>query len=144
MKNRKSFLAHTMAGALGAALLCGGGQAAKAQDYNGSPYETVIIHPNAHAYGRIESHQLLGQVDGEVNPTVLTISQPVSYSDLDLSRVSDVKELRLRVRDTAINLCSQLATRDANVGDDEDTNRECVGRAIQSAMAQLPDRGPEG
>lgn len=102
------------------------------------------VHPNPHDYGRIESHQLVGRVGGEVDPTMLTITEPVSYSDLDLSRASDVNELRPRVRDTAIDLCSQLAARDNNMGDDEDSDRECVSRAIQSAMAQLPNRGPIG
>jgi len=138
IKNRKSFLVHTMAGALGVALLCGGVQAAKAQD----AYESVIVRPSPYDYGRIETHQLLGHFGGEVNPTVLTIAQPVSYSDLDLSRDSDVNELRLRVRDTATDLCNQLAARDIN--NDRDANRECVSRAVRTAMAQLPNGSPEG
>jgi UrcA family protein len=145
MKNRKSFLAHTMAralgaGALGVALLCGGVQVARAQDAS----ESVIVHPESRDYGRIESHRLVGRFDGEVDPTVLTISEPVTYSDLDLSRDSDVNELRLRVRDTAINICSQLAARDINIGDDEVANRECVSRAIETAMAELPNGVPYG
>lgn len=143
MKDMKSSLAHAMAGALGATLLCGV-QVARAQDYNGSPYESVIVHPNSHDYGQIETHQLLGRVDGEINPRVLTISEPVSYSDLDLSRDSDVTELRLRVRDTASDICSRLAARDINMGEDAGTNRECVNQAIQSAMAQIPNRGAMG
>jgi UrcA family protein len=138
MKNRKSFFAHTMAGALGVALLCGGVQVARAQD----AYESVIVRPSPYDYGRIETHQLLGHFGGEVNPTVLTIAQPVSYSDLDLSRDSDVDELRLRVRDTAADLCSQLAAHDIN--DDKDANRECVSQAIRTAMAELPNGNPEG
>jgi UrcA family protein len=140
MKNRKSFLAHTVAGALGVALLCGGVQVARAQDAS----ESVIVHPDSRDYGRIESHRLVGRFDGEVDPTVLTISEPVTYSDLDLSLDSDVNELRLRVRDTAINICSQLAARDINTGDDEVANRECVSRAIQTAMAELPNGVPYG
>ena len=140
MKNRKSLVAHTMAGALGVALLCGGVQVARAQDAS----ESVIVHPSPYDYGRIESHQLMGRFGGEVNPTVLTISAPVTYSDLDLSRDSDVNELRLRVRDTAADLCNQLAARDINMGDDKDAYRECVNRATRTAMAELPNGSPEG
>jgi UrcA family protein len=149
MKKGESFLARTMAGALGVALLCGV-RVARAQDYNSdgdthvSAYESVIIHPNSDDYGQIELHQLLGHVSGELNPMMLTISEPVNYSDADLWRDSDVNELRLRARDTAINLCSQLAARDINLGDAADTNRECVSQAIQGAIAQLPNRGPKG
>jgi UrcA family protein len=145
MKKGKSFFAHTMAGAVGALLLCGG--AAAAQDYAGTgtpaPYESVIIHPDANDYGRIESHQLLGHIDGEINPTMMTLSEPVNYSDLDLSRPSGVRALRLRIRDTAMDLCGQLAVRDVGSANDRDANRECVRRAVQTAMADLPVR-PEG
>jgi len=90
-----------------AALLCTAG-VAKAQDYydrygrvydNGT--ETVIVHPD---YDDIEKRQLLGRVNGEVNPTEYTLSRPVNFSDLDLTSDEDYLELKARVRITAENL----------------------------------------
>lgn len=145
-KEKNSLLTYTIASALGVALLCGGAQVAEAQGYGDGtiPYESVIIHPNSYDYGRIETHQLVGRIDGEVDPTMLTISEPVNYSDLDLSRPSDRRELRLRVHDTAVNLCGQLAAHDINAAGDEDSNRECIRQAIRTAMTDLPNLGPEG
>ncbi len=70
----------------------------------------MIVHPSSQDYGRIEHRQMLGKVGGEIDPTLLTISKPVSYSDLDLSRDSDVNELRMR--DTASDICGQPAASD--------------------------------
>ena len=134
----KSMKFLTVAGALGAALLCGG--AAKAQgyydrDYDRTPSETVIVHPY---YDEIQQRQLLGHVDGEINPTEVSISHPVSYSDLDLSRDSDYLELLHRVRGTARDLCAALDDRYPDLRD-RDGDRQCVRQAVHNAMLQVSD-----
>jgi UrcA family protein len=126
-----------------AALLCTAG-AAKAQDYydrydrvydNGT--ETVIVHPD---YDDIEKRQLLGRVNGEVNPTEYTLSRPVSFSDLDLTRDEDYLELKSRVRITAENLCAELDDRVPQLRGDTSADRECVRTATRNAMHDVIDR----
>jgi UrcA family protein len=134
--NRKSLLASAIAGALGAAFFCGAG-VARAQDYHGpeayGPSETVIVNPH---YDRIQTENLIGRYDGEINPAVESISHPVSYSNLDLSRGSDRAELRYRIRDTAENLCASLENHSPGLRD-SDSHRECVRDAVQDAMDQV-------
>ena len=105
-----------------AALLCG---VAKAQDYDRTYYdrpysdrysddrasETVIVRP--YDYDRIEKRQLTGRINGEVNPTEYSLSRPVSFSDLDLTRDDDYLELKARVRDTAIMMPMPATIRQA-------------------------------
>jgi UrcA family protein len=126
-----------------AALLCTAGMA-KAQDYydrydrvydNGT--ETVIVHPD---YDDIEKRQLLGRVNGEVNPTEYTLSRPVSFSDLDLTRDEDYLELKARVRITAENLCAELNDRVPQLRGDTSADRECVRTATRNAMRDVIDQ----
>ena len=134
-KNRIALLGSAM---MGAALLCGAG-AARAQDY--SPYqssydyerqaETVIVHPY---YDQVEQRQLLGHINGEVDPVERTISRPVNFSDLNPSRESDYMELRARVRDTARDLCDELNARFPDLRGDRSADRECVRNATRDAM----------
>ena len=151
-KNRIALLGSAM---MGAALLCGAG-VANAQsyvrtydsptygptyyDYDARPApviepvtETVIVHPY-YDYDRVEKRQLTGRINGEVNPTEYTISRPVSFSDLDLSREADYIELRARVRDAARDLCYQLEARVPQLRGDSSANRECVRNATRNAM----------
>jgi UrcA family protein len=162
-KNRIVLLGSAM---IGAALLCGAGLA-NAQDYGRSydsasysrPYdspsysnddraaplddrvapadETVIVHPY---YDQVEKRQLLGRVDGEINPVELSISRPVSFSDLDLSREADTRELRDRIHDTATDLCAELDARAPELRGDRDADRECVRNATRNAMRDVLDR----
>jgi UrcA family protein len=126
-----------------AALLCTAGLA-KAQDYYG-PYErvydngveTVIVRPD---YDDIEKRQLLGRVNGEVNPTEYTLSRPVSFSDLDLTRDEDYLELKARVRATAENLCAELDDRVPQLRGDTSADRECVRTATRNAMRDVMDQ----
>jgi UrcA family protein len=145
MKNRKFPLGSMIAGTFAATLLCG---AAMAQDYSDStagprpensypgngyydtaPGETIIVRP----YRRIEKRQLVGRINGEIDPVELSISQPVSFSDLDLTRNAGVEELHARILDTARGLCAELERQDANLRD-TDGNRECVRTATENAM----------
>src|SRR5471032_1228975 len=126
-KNRIALLGSAMA-----ALLCGAGLA-KAQDYDRtsptySSYddrvapadETVIVHPYRDP---VEKRQLLGRVDGEINPVELSISRPVSFSDLNLSQEADYRELRGRIHDTATDLCAELDARVPELRGDRDADR---------------------
>jgi UrcA family protein len=126
-----------------AALICTTGLA-KAQDYYG-PYErvydngteTVIVRPD---YDDIEKRQLLGRVNGEVNPTEYSISRPVSFSDLDLTSDEDYLELKARVRATAEELCATLDDRVPQLRGDTSADRECVRTATRNAMRDVIDQ----
>ena len=126
-----------------AALLCIAGLA-KAQDYYG-PYErvydngteTVIVHPD---YDDVEKRQLIGRINGEVNPTEYSISRPVSFSDLDLTSDEDYLELKDRVRATAQELCATLDDRVPQLRGDASADRECVRTATRNAMRDVIDR----
>lgn len=142
-KHAKNLFGPAMAGALGMALLCGAG-AVRAQDYdNGDNYrparnETVIVHPSRHPLGVIQRDHLLGGGHtGSLYAERVSLSEPVSYSDLDLARVNDRRELQARVRHTAINICSRLVPEDMGAFAQDDT-RECVNTAIRGAMSQVP------
>jgi len=125
---------------LSAIFMCGG---AKAQAYD--PYydrvyddttETVIVHPY---YNEIEKRQLMGRINGEMNPTEYSLSRPVSFSDLDLTRDEDFLELRSRVRDTARELCYELDARIPDLRGDPSADRECVRKATRDAMRAVLD-----
>ena len=136
---------------IGAALLCG---AASAQDYSryDRPYsdryydapayddrasETIIVRP--YDYDRIEKRQLTGRVNGEMNPTEYSLSRPVNYSDLDLTRDDDYLELKARVRGTAMDLCAELDARVPDLRGDRSADRECVRTATRNAMREVAE-----
>src|ERR1700693_6338594 len=113
-KNRIALFGSAMA-----LLLCGAGAAGAQGYYDGPGYdrtyddragsasETIIVHPN----DEIVQQQLLGRHDGEMNSQAFTISRPVNFSDLNLSRGADVAELHARIYETASNLCAELDAR---------------------------------
>ncbi|HET7083298.1 MAG TPA: UrcA family protein [Rhizomicrobium sp.] len=131
-------------GAAAAALLCAGG-AARAQYYAPDRYdrvydngvETVIVRPD---YDEVQKRQLFGHINGEVNPTEFSISRPVSFSDLDLTRDADYLELRDRVRATARDLCFQLDAEVPELRGDRSADRECVRTATRNAMREVLER----
>jgi UrcA family protein len=140
-KNRIALLGSAM---MGAALLFGAGLA-KAQDYvryDDSRYysyddragETVIVHPD---YDRVEKRQLLGRIDGEVNPVELSLSRPVNFSDLNLSSPADAMELRIRIHSTARDLCAELVEREPQLRGDSSGDQECVRTATRNAMRDV-------
>jgi UrcA family protein len=146
MKNRTALLGS---GLLAASLVCGAGLA-KAQDcrYDDNPYagpgnydrvyddrvgppsETIIVHPN----DVIEQRQLLGRVDGEINPQEYTISRRIDFSDLNLTRGADRAELHDRIFETASDLCAEMDARIPGLSGDRDADRECVRDATRNAM----------
>lgn len=133
-----------------AALLCG---VAKAQDYDRSYYdrgrayddaaydnrasETITVRP--YDYDRIEKRQLTGRINGEVDPTEYSLSRPVNFSDLDLTRDADYLELKARVRDTAMDLCTELDARVPDLRGDRSADRECVRTATRNAMREVAE-----
>ncbi|MFO1248915.1 MAG: UrcA family protein [Alphaproteobacteria bacterium] len=98
------------------------------------PVESVIVRPD---YDYVEKRQLLGNINGERNPTAYTISRPVDFSDLDLASAADRQELRLRVHQTARQLCYQLDARFPQLRGDESADRECVRNATRTAMRDI-------
>lgn len=124
-------------------LLCAAG-AAKAQYYDRDydpaygervydpvAGETVIVRPY---YDRVEKRQLLGRINGEVNPTEYTISEPVNIADLDLSSAAGHQELWFRVHQSARHLCHELNVQVPQLRGDSSADRECVRTATRNAM----------
>lgn len=141
-KNRIAILGSAL---VGAALLCSG---AAAQDYRpydaprydydyrpvAPPEERVIVRPY---YNPVEKRQVVGRVNGEINPTEYSLSREVVFSDLDLSQPLDRAELRARVRHTARELCAELNDRVPSLRGYPSEDRECVRKAAQQAMADV-------
>jgi len=125
---------------LSAVFMCGGAKAQAYDPYYDGVYddttETVIVHPY---YNEIEKRQLMGRINGEMNPTEYSLSRPVSFSDLDLTRDEDFLELRSRVRDTARELCYELDARIPDLRGDPSADRECVRKATRDAMRAVLD-----
>jgi UrcA family protein len=63
-----------------------------------------------------------------------TLSEAVSYSDLDLTYADDRAVLRHRVNDTARRLCRELNSDDASFGN---LGRSCQDIAVRDAMRQM-------
>jgi UrcA family protein len=147
--NRIALLGSAM---MGAVLLCG---PALAQDtgyanpgYDAPPprydverpadtVEHVIVRPD---YDYVEKHQLIGHINGEVNPVEYGISRPVNFSDIDLSRHEGYVELRERIRDTAEDLCAGLDDQFPELRGDRSADQECVRNATRNAMRDVLDR----
>jgi UrcA family protein len=106
-------------------------------DVYGDRTETVIVRPD---YGFIQKHQVIGRVNGEVNPTAYSLQRPVALADLDLSRPSDRQEMRNRVYETAVNLCYELDDRVPGLREDESAAKECVRTATRNAIRDVMDR----
>jgi UrcA family protein len=144
-------------GAVTAVVLAG---VAQAQDYRTAPYdsapiyrdsdsgyrdggayddgtESVIVRPDS---GFIEKHQVIGRVNGEINPTAYSLARPVDLADLDMSLASDRREMRNRVYETAVNLCYELDDRVPGLREDESADRECVRTATRNAIRDVMDR----
>jgi UrcA family protein len=99
--------------------------------------EHVIVRPD---YDYVEKHQLIGHINGEVDPVEYGISRPVNFSDIDLSRHEGYVELRERVRDTAEDLCAGLDDQFPELRGDRSADQECVRSATRNAMRDVLDR----
>ena len=74
-------------------------------------------------------------LSGEMAEKTLTVSQNVSYADLDLSKPADVEKLRGRVNTAAVDSCKELVRRFPSsiyipVGDDRRCAKDAAGRAM--------------
>lgn len=98
--------------------------------------ETVIVRPD---YDFIEKHQVIGRVNGEINPTAYSLSRSVDIGDLNLALASDRQEMRNRVYQTAVNLCYELDDRMPSLRGDESGDRECVRSATHDAIRDVMD-----
>jgi UrcA family protein len=72
----------------------------------------------------------------------MSMSLPVSYSDLDLSNPADVKELENRIAQTATDVCHQLNKQFPSylypsVTQFPARRQDCVQTAVTNAMAQV-------
>ena len=75
------------------------------------------------------------RAQGVRNPELVSLSRPVSYSDLDMSKSSDVAALQQRARNTARDVCQDL-TRLYPRGQFIYAN-DCVQKATDDAMATI-------
>jgi UrcA family protein len=105
----------------------------RAYDDRAGPSETIIVHPN----DVIEERQVLGRINGEVNPQEYSISRTVDLSDLNLSRDADRAELHDRIFETASDLCAELDARVPGLSGDASADRECVLGATRKAMRDV-------
>jgi len=64
-----------------------------------------------------------------------TVSEPVAYKDLDLSKVSDVDELSKRVREAVEDVCTELDRLQFSYS--SEAHRNCVRKALKSAGEQI-------
>ena len=73
---------------------------------------------------------------------VMSVSLPVSYSDLNLSNPADVKELENRITQTAMNVCREVNRRFPgylypSVSQFPVRRHDCVQTAVADGMAQV-------
>ena len=107
----KSKTRHLFSGAMVGLLLCGG--VAQAQSI----------------YGQSETVTVPGSRFNDD-----TISERVSYSDLDLSRMRDYRRLETRIERTAFRLCDVVqGTQKWNL----DQKMTCTRASVHDAMAQV-------
>jgi UrcA family protein len=86
--------------------------------------ESVIVTA---PFERLQPGQHIG------TPERIALSQDVPYGDLDLATNSGARELRVRIRDAARDVCYQLDVAYPGVWGDSVT---CVRRAVQGASTQ--------
>ena len=111
---RKPSLASALGGLLLGAALFGAAPPASAQDYG----EDIIVRGE---WGRVPSD-------------VESLSQSVSYADLDLSYREDRRELRRRVSLTARYLCDRLGESDSS---SSSLMPSCREAAVRDAMRRV-------
>jgi UrcA family protein len=135
-----------MAGALGAAMLFGIGAAA-AQDFANGPTSDERLTVRSHN----ALHSRPAPMTGDPNAVEMWISRDVSYSDLDLTKAADMRELQARISVTARNICRQLQAQDpfadrplsmqpAGRPTPAQLSRQCVSTAVNNAMRDVNSR----
>jgi UrcA family protein len=104
--------------------------AAVAQDYydNGPGEHVIVVAPDYYYHRPYPSNQL-GRP-----PEPTTLSESVSYSDLNLSTYEGAETLRVRIRDAARDVCATLAARyPVRMVDSEPCYKNAVGVAMNRA-----------
>lgn len=77
-------------------------------------------------------------MQGRMEEETISVSQKVSYADLDMSKQSDVNTLRDRVATAAKDSCRELERRfPSAIYIPDKTKFECVRDATSQAMAQV-------
>lgn len=127
---RYSCAAFAAAGALVGALTIPTGSAAAQTTY--TTREEITITPP------YVEHRPLGRTYSGVPVEELSLSRPVDYSDLDLSRWEDVQMLNDRIRQAAYATCNELNREypESLYPAYQSSDRDCVVRATNEGMAQ--------
>ena len=76
-------------------------------------------------------------MNGEIGEQKLSVSQQVSYADLDLSKHADVETLRERVRAAAKDSCRELNRRYPKAAYIPVTNDTCARDAARDGLARV-------
>ncbi len=105
-----------------------------AQTESASPQvnERIIIEAPRYVLKRLP---VPGRKNNPVNAEVASISHPVGYSDLDLSRAEDAATLKKRVNETATQICIELNSKYPKTQFRVVYGKEdCVKSAVDEAM----------
>lgn len=78
-----------------------------------------------------------GAPTGLMNPEVFSLTRAVNYSDLDLSRPADIREMERRIGSTARDICQELARRLRQSGDYVSPANDCIRKATDDGIATL-------
>jgi UrcA family protein len=130
--NAHPFWEENMTNKLRGALIAAGAvlaaTAATAQDYgyqNGADENVIVVAPDYYYHAPYPSNQM-GRP-----PEATTLSQAVSFNDLDLTTRDGAHELRARVRDAAQGICGELAARyPVRMA----VSEPCYKKAVESGM----------
>jgi UrcA family protein len=72
------------------------------------------------------------------NPELISLTRAVSYSDLDLSKSTDIAQLAARIGSTARDICWELASRYPRIGSlYVVVDTDCVKKAKADAMERV-------
>ena len=121
------------AGALVGALAMPIGSAAAQTTYRttATVEQMTVIAPRV-------QHRTIGRSDTGIPIEEMSLSHVVDYSDLDLSRSTDIQRLDYRIRQAAYAACSDLNHEypEALYPSYQSSDRSCVARATDEGMAQ--------
>jgi UrcA family protein len=128
---RYSCAAFAAAGALVGALAIPIGSAAAQTPYYQTQEEIIVLPPPVY-------HRDLGRSSTGIPIEELSLSRTVDYSDLDLSRWSDVRLLDYRVREAAYAACRELDRQypESLYPPYQSDRSDCVARATRDGIAQ--------
>lgn len=117
----------------GAAVLSANGPAlAKAVSSKSGAHEVVTVTGPYTVSEKVGSPWL---TDDGLPTEVISVSRPVSYADLDLSRTADVMRFRHRIRVAAKDVCAELDRRfPPEAFMPTPNNHDCVGVTTRRAL----------